>query len=66
MSEKARCIDLSDELLKKIAGGRSDEDDYFSFSCFECGTTITVSPTTMDTRCPKCGEEYTFLIPGNL
>ena len=63
MGQKSKVIDLTDEQLKKIAGGG---DDSFSFSCLECGTTFTVSNSAMEARCPNCGEEYYFAVTDHL
>ena len=62
MSENSRVIDLTNEQLKKIAGGGDNDSDTFSFTCLECGTAFTVFNMAMAARCPNCGEEYSFAV----
>ena len=62
MSDNTRNIDLTDEQLKKIAGGGSSADESFSFTCLLCGTEFTVGNAIMGARCPNCGEEYNFTV----
>ena len=62
MNENNRVIDLSNEQLKKIAGGGGSDSDTFSFTCWECGTAFTVSLRANQATCPNCGVEYLFVV----